>query len=161
MLKYRVASMLISVICVCPAAFAQTASTAPATPPTSTSSDPGASAKPDSAKEGSTSLAVYFKSGSSSLGAQDKAILDQASRTFNEGKPIVMILTGSSDRAGSAAVNLELSQKRATAVLQGLLSRGIPADRFQVVAKGETDLPVPTSQGVAEAKNRRVEITWR
>jgi flagellar motor protein MotB len=46
-------------------------------------------------------------------------------------------------------------------VLKGLLNRGIPADRFQVLDKGETDLPVPTDHGVAEPKNRRVDITWR
>ena len=88
-------------------------------------------------------------------------MLDHASRAYNEGKPIVMILTGSADRTGSAEANLELSQRRAAAVLKGLLDRGIPADRFQVLAKGETDLPVPTSTGVAEGQNRRVEITWR
>jgi hypothetical protein len=27
--------------------------------------------------------------------------------------------------------------------------------------KGETELPVATNSGVAEAQNRRVEITWR
>jgi outer membrane protein OmpA-like peptidoglycan-associated protein len=42
-------------------------------------------------------------------------------------------------------------------VLQGLLARGIPADRFRVLAKGETELPVPTNAGVAELQNRRVE----
>ncbi len=88
-------------------------------------------------------------------------MLDHASRAYSEGKPIVMILTGSADRTGSAEVNLDLSQRRAEAVLRGLLARGIPADRFQVLAKGETDLPVPTDQGVAELQNRRVEITWR
>ena len=71
-----------------------------------------------------------------------------------------MILTGSSDRVGSAQVNLTLSQRRATAVLRGLLARGIPADRFQVLAKGETELPVPEKQGQAQAQNRRVEISW-
>jgi hypothetical protein len=80
---------------------------------------------------------------------------------FNEAKPIVMILTGTADRTGDAAVNLELYQCRAVGVLQGLLARGIPADRFQVLAKGETELPVPTNEGVAELQNRRVEITWR
>jgi len=72
-----------------------------------------------------------------------------------------MILTGTADRTGNPVVNLELSQRRAAAVLQGLLDRGIPGDRFQVLAKGETDLPVPTDAGVAELQNRRVEITWR
>ena len=56
---------------------------------------------------------------------------------------------------------LELSERRAAAVLRGLLARGIPADQFQVLAKGETELPVPTNLGVAELQNRHVEITWR
>jgi outer membrane protein OmpA-like peptidoglycan-associated protein len=106
-------------------------------------------------------LVVYFETGSSTIRNQDKAVLDHASRAYNEGKPIVMILSGTADRTGTAEVNLELSQRRAAAVLKGLLARGIPADRFQVLAKGETELPVPTNSGVAELQNRRVEITWR
>ena len=106
-------------------------------------------------------LVVFFDMGSSTIRNEDKAVLDHASRAYNEGKPIVMILTGTADRTGSAEVNLELSQRRAAAVLKGLLARGIPADRFQVLAKGETELPVPTNSGVAELQNRRVEITWR
>jgi outer membrane protein OmpA-like peptidoglycan-associated protein len=106
-------------------------------------------------------LVVYFDMGSSAIRNEDKAVLDHASRAYNEGKPIVMILTGTADRTGDAAVNLDLSERRAAAVLRGLIARGIPADRFQVLAKGETELPVPTNSGVAEAQNRRVEITWR
>jgi outer membrane protein OmpA-like peptidoglycan-associated protein len=106
-------------------------------------------------------LVVYFDLGSTAIRNEDKAVLDHASRAFNEGKPIVMILTGTADRTGDAAVNLEISQLRAAAVLKGLIARGIPADRFQVLAKGETELPVPTNPGVAEVQNRRVEITWR
>jgi outer membrane protein OmpA-like peptidoglycan-associated protein len=106
-------------------------------------------------------LVVLFDVGSTTIRNQDKAVLDHASRAYSEGKPIVMILTGTADRTGSAEVNLELSQARAQAVLKGLLARGIPADRFQVLAKGETELPVATNSGVAELQNRRVEITWR
>ena len=105
-------------------------------------------------------LVVYFESGSSTLRAQDKSVLDRASRAYNEGKPIVMILTGTSDRVGKPELNLSLSQRRATAVLKGLLDRGIPADRFQVLAKGESELPVPTKSGISEAEDRRVEISW-
>jgi outer membrane protein OmpA-like peptidoglycan-associated protein len=106
-------------------------------------------------------LVLYFDVGSTTIRNEDRAVLDAASRAYNEGKPIVMILTGSSDRTGSSESNLTLSERRAGAVLKGLRDRGIPADRFQVLAKGETDLPVPTDQGVAELRNRRVEITWR
>jgi OmpA-OmpF porin, OOP family len=73
----------------------------------------------------------------------------------------VMIVSGSTDSTGLPAVNLRLSRRRANNVLQGLLSRGIPVERFQVTAKGETDLLVPTPPGVSEERNRRVEITWR
>jgi outer membrane protein OmpA-like peptidoglycan-associated protein len=106
-------------------------------------------------------LVLYFDVASSTIRNEDRAVLDAASHAYNEGKPIVMILTGSSDRTGSSEANLTLSERRAGAVLKGLRDRGIPADRFQVLAKGETDLPVPTDQGVAELRNRRVEITWR
>jgi outer membrane protein OmpA-like peptidoglycan-associated protein len=129
--------------------------------------NPSAPAKTDVVKTDAAApaapapLVVYFDLGSTTIRNEDKAVLDHASRAFNEGKPIVMILSGTADRTGDAAVNLELSQLRATAVLKGLIARGIPADRFQVLAKGETELPVPTNPGVAEAQNRRVEITWR
>lgn len=120
-----------------------------------------AGAAPSEAKQAApSSLVILFENGSSVLRSRDEAILDRASRAYNEGKPIVMILTGSSDRVGNAQENLILSQRRATAVLKGLLDRGIPADRFQVLAKGETELPVPTKQGVSEVQNRRVEISW-
>ena len=118
------------------------------------------SAAPKEAQGAPAPLVVLFETGSSALLPQYQAVLDHASRAYNEGKPIVMIVTGSSDRVGTPQVNLTLSQRRATAVLKGLLDRGIPANRFQVLAKGETELPVPTVQGVAEAQNRRVEISW-
>jgi outer membrane protein OmpA-like peptidoglycan-associated protein len=106
-------------------------------------------------------LVVLFDLASVKVKSKELAVLDKASRAYSEGKPIVMIITASSDRVGGAALNLRLSQQRATAVLNGLLERGIPADRFQLLAKGETELPVPEKEGVPEARNRRVEITWR
>ena len=58
-------------------------------------------------------LVVFFDVGSTTIRKEDKAVLDHASRAYSEGKPIVMILTGTADRTGSAEVNLELSQLRA------------------------------------------------
>ncbi len=142
--------LLIAVALGSGAATAQTAQPAPAAP----------SETPKPATGAPSSLVVLFDSGSSTLRAQDRATLDRAARAYNEGKPIVMILTGSSDRVGDAKLNLSLSQQRATAVLKGLLDRGIPAEHFQVLAKGETELPVPTQPGVAEMRNRSVAISW-
>lgn len=126
----------------------------PTNPPQAATADPQAGQAP-------APLVVLFESGKSDLRPQDRAVLDRASRAFNEGKPIVMILTGSADRVGAAATNLTLSEKRARAVLKGLLDRGIPADRFQLLAKGQTEPPISTREGVSEARNRSVVISWR
>jgi outer membrane protein OmpA-like peptidoglycan-associated protein len=150
--------LLTSCLAVSVAARAADSSTPANNPPAATKTDV---AKTDAAPAAPAPLVVYFDMGSTTIRNDDKAVLDHASRAFNEGKPIVMILTGTADRTGDAAVNLEISQLRAAAVLKGLIARGIPADRFQVLAKGETELPVPTNAGVAEPQNRRVEITWR
>jgi outer membrane protein OmpA-like peptidoglycan-associated protein len=149
--------VLLAVSCIAGSAAAQTPS--PTAPPQAPAQAAKADAQP--APAAPAPLVVLFDVGSTTIRNEDKAVLDHASRAYSEGKPIVMILTGTADRTGSAEVNLELSQRRAEAVLKGLLARGIPADRFQVLAKGETELPVPTNEGVADMQNRRVEITWR
>lgn len=118
-------------------------------------------ASPTQATAAPESLVLHFDLGSSSIRPQDEALLDQASRLYRDGNPIVMIVTGSTDTAGAPELNLSLSQQRASTVLRGLIARGIPAERFQIVAKGETDLLVQTEDGVEEERNRRVEITWR
>jgi outer membrane protein OmpA-like peptidoglycan-associated protein len=140
--------------CLAASAAAQTSGSPAQTPTDVAKTDAPAPAAP-------APLVVYFDMGSSAIRNEDKVVLDHASRAYNEGKPIVMILTGTADRTGNPEENLVLSERRAAAVLRGLLARGIPADRFQVLAKGETELPVPTNPGVAELENRRVEITWR
>jgi OOP family OmpA-OmpF porin len=108
-----------------------------------------------------SSLSVYFALGSTTVRPQDIAVLDHASRLYRDGHPIVMIVSGSSDSTGDASANLRLSQERADAVVRDLVARGIPVDRFQVLAKGETDLAVPTPPRTPEPRNRNVQITWR
>jgi outer membrane protein OmpA-like peptidoglycan-associated protein len=135
------------------------AQNAPATSPAPSAPSPAPSAA-GPAPSAPSSLVLHFDPGSATVRQQDVPLLDQASRLYRAGKPIVMIVTGTADTTGSAAANLQLSERRANNVLQGLVSRGIPVERFQVVAKGETDPVVPTKADVAEERNRSVEITW-
>jgi outer membrane protein OmpA-like peptidoglycan-associated protein len=107
------------------------------------------------------SLSIFFACGSAAISPEAESVLDQAARTYRDGKPIIMVVAGGSDATGSPAGNLRLSQHRAENVLQGLVARGIPVERFQVLAKGETEPAVPDPQGTPEARNRRVEISWR
>ena len=106
-------------------------------------------------------LVLLFGNGATTLDAENVAILDKASRLYREGRPIIMIVSGSTDSVGDPAQNLLLSQQRANMVAKGLMARGIPAERTQILAKGETNPAVEAPRGTPEAQNRRVEITWR
>jgi len=107
------------------------------------------------------SISLFFAPGSISIRAEDEPTLDQASRLYRDGNPIIMVVAGATDAPGSAQANLQLSQRRANVVVRELVARGIPIERFQLVAKGETDPAVPATDGAAELRNRRVDITWR
>lgn len=138
-------------------AAAQQAADSPPNAPVSAPAPGGSAEGADAAGK----LVLLFATGSSGLDARNEAILDQASRLYREGRPIIMIVSGSADAVGSPEENLLLSQRRANAVARGLMVRGIPAERTQILAKGETNPAVPAQRGVPEAQNRRVEITWR
>lgn len=107
------------------------------------------------------SLKILFATNSATVSADGNAVLDQASRLFRDGNPIVMIVAGGADTVGQADYNLQLSVRRAEAVAQGLTDRGIPADRLQVLGRGTSELPVPTDDETATPENRVVEISWR
>jgi outer membrane protein OmpA-like peptidoglycan-associated protein len=70
-------------------------------------------------------------------------------------------LEGHTDSSGSAEYNQRLSQNRAIAVRDGLISRGVPASNVSLAAKGERELRVPTGDGVRNQSNRWVRIYVR
>jgi outer membrane protein OmpA-like peptidoglycan-associated protein len=65
---------------------------------------------------------------------------------------------GHTDNTGTAAYNFDLSQRRAVAVRDILLSAGVPSNRLSAAGAGE-DRPVATNLTTSgRAQNRRVEI---
>ena len=102
---------------------------------------------------------ITFPSGGTRLTPEDQAQLDLAARLFRDVNPVEMFSIGYSDTVGSEYSNLLLSARRAEAVKQALIARGIPADRVKVQALGASD-PVNASDP-ASAENRRVVIQWR
>ena len=106
-------------------------------------------------------LTILFPDGSAKVGQDGIATLDQASRLYRAGNPIVMIVTGSTDATGNASRNLVLSERRAKAVLDGLVERGVPVAKLQLLAAGSTE-PAPNAPASGAApEDRRVEIRWR
>ncbi len=101
---------------------------------------------------------VHFLNDSSELtpGAQRKA--REAAEWFRSNDPSKIRVVGFSDTRGSADYNLALSQRRADSVAALLVRAGIPEDRLEIEGLGESRLPEPTGDGVAEPLNRCVGI---
>ena len=106
-------------------------------------------------------LTILFPDGSARIDGSGVSTLDQASRLYRAGNPIVMIVTGATDATGDASQNLVLSERRARAVLDGLVERGVPIAKLQLLAAGSTVPAVSEPSGAAAPENRRVEISWR
>lgn len=75
-------------------------------------------------------------------------------------KPNEVTVAGHTDTSGSSEYNAKLSQKRAEAVSQALTDRGVTNRILDKKAYGESNLEIPTADGVRKAENRRVEIQF-
>jgi outer membrane protein OmpA-like peptidoglycan-associated protein len=100
---------------------------------------------------------VLFKTGKWDLKAAAMAKLDQIAEALR-GKEQPMVVLGFTDNVGNRENNMDLSMKRATAVRDYLVGRGIPSDLITAQGKGPDD-PVSDNSSVdGRAANRRVEI---
>ncbi|MBK8082386.1 MAG: OmpA family protein [Devosia sp.] len=70
----------------------------------------------------------------------------------------VVDVYGHTDSSGSDSYNLELSQKRATAVATVLANQGVDQRRFYITGKGEEDPIASNATEAGRQQNRRVEI---
>jgi iron complex outermembrane receptor protein len=106
------------------------------------------------------SYMVFFDFNKSDLTSEAVTIVDQAARNVGPAKAMTLIVTGHTDTVGSAAYNMRLSRRRAESVAAELEKQGIPSGEIAIVAKGKTDLLVPTGDGVREPQNRRVTVVY-
>ena len=67
-------------------------------------------------------------------------------------------IAGHADSRYTAEYNLELSRRRAEAVKKYLVSKGLDADRFEVVWFGETKPIASNDTAAGQQKNRRTEF---
>lgn len=70
-------------------------------------------------------------------------------------------ITGHTDLVDTEARNLTLGQERADAVSAFLQKEGVPAEIISTESQGESSPVVPTKEGVAEGRNRRVNVFFR
>ena len=101
---------------------------------------------------------VFFDWDKSNLTPEAMAIVRTAAENAKRTGARNVEVTGYTDTSGSPAYNLGLSNRRANAVKAELVKQGVSAGSVTTVGKGETDLLVPTPDGVREPQNRRAKI---
>jgi len=104
---------------------------------------------------------LYFIFGSDELTEQSRAQLPAILGSIKEFPAPEVAVVGHTDRVGPADVNARLALDRAEAARDLLLREGLDPNLIQVTSHGESNPVVPTADGVAEPRNRRVEVTVR
>ncbi len=102
--------------------------------------------------------AIYFNSGRSSFRPGVSGKLDLIAEIMAQYPEANFNIEGHTDSSGAASTNLRLSDKRAAAVVDYLIKKGIPAARLSSKGFGE-DYPIASNATRdGRAQNRRVEI---
>jgi hypothetical protein len=101
---------------------------------------------------------IHFDVDSDILRPDAAPALEQILAALVANPNIRVTIEGHTDSDGSDAHNLDLSQRRATAVVAWLTDRKLPADRLQALGKGETTPMADNASAVGRAMNRRVEV---
>jgi outer membrane protein OmpA-like peptidoglycan-associated protein len=101
---------------------------------------------------------VTFDTNSTVVRPGLRSELDRVATFMNQYPNTLVRVEGHTDSKGSNEYNMDLSNRRAIAVKNLLIQRGIADSRLDVVGYGET-MPVATNDTEAgRQKNRRVEI---
>ena len=134
----------------------------PATPATPAKPTPPAKPAPASVKQAVVIQAdALFDFDKSVLRPDGRQSIDGALGKLKGVDVEMVIATGHTDSVGSDAYNQRLSERRAAAVKDYLVSKGIPAAKITTIGKGESQ-PVATNKTAeGRQKNRRVDIEFK
>jgi outer membrane protein OmpA-like peptidoglycan-associated protein len=82
------------------------------------------------------------------------AILD----AIRQRRSTVITVIGHTDTTADPTYNYQLGLRRAQGVATFLRTHGVDSSSLMVSSHGDTDLAIKTARGVAQARNRRVEV---
>jgi outer membrane protein OmpA-like peptidoglycan-associated protein len=111
--------------------------------------------------ERATHYTLYFVEGSDELTEDSKAVFEHVFGDLASRKVPDIVVVGHTDAVGTDKFNDELARKRADAVRAALVRRGIAEADVVAIGRGKRELLIPTPDGIAEPRNRRVEIVVR
>ncbi len=101
---------------------------------------------------------VEFELNSDALTEVGRDLLDEVFEALQLVPDVPVEIAGHADTTGNAESNQELSERRARAVLDYLVDRGVDPERFTVVGYGDTRPIASNDTEEGRAKNRRIEF---
>jgi len=108
---------------------------------------------------GSVIYGINFDFNSATLRPDSEPLLQQLFEGLKADLSTSIVVEGHTSTEGSDAYNLDLSQRRAQAVVDDLVVRGIDPTRISALGRGESEpLFSPDDDEATRSMNRRVEI---
>ena len=101
---------------------------------------------------------LYFDYDSDKILPNSYAEIQRLMLFLKQNKNIKIKIVGHTDNQGSNAYNLDLSRRRAEALMNALIQKGISADRLIAEGKGSTQPITTNDTEEGRAQNRRVEV---
>jgi outer membrane protein OmpA-like peptidoglycan-associated protein len=101
---------------------------------------------------------IFFDLNRARIKSASNGILDAVAEVLKTNADLSVRIEGHTDDSGSSESNRELSQKRAEAVRDYLVAKGVDAARLEAVGYGEDKPLVEGTSDEARSKNRRVEF---
>jgi len=106
-----------------------------------------------------TVYGVRFDTGSAAIKPESAATLAEIAKLLNKDSNLKLYVVGHTDNAGALAANMELSRKRAAAIVQALTTKyGIAASRLAPFGAGPYAPVASNDSEAGRALNRRVEL---
>lgn len=108
-----------------------------------------------------TSFTLYFVEGKDEFTDASKQILADVFAELAKHPVPDIVIVGHTDSVGTDTFNDALALRRAETVRAMLIGRGLSPAGIAAVGRGKREPLVPTADGIAEPRNRRVEIVVR
>lgn len=137
---------------------------APASPPAPPSLQPVPQARPapppppQSSPPPVQTFVVFFDFNAAELSREAQLIVREAINTARQQRIARIIIVGHTDTVGSRTYNQRLSERRALAVKNEMISGGLDEEQITTVGRNFADPLVRTGAGVREPQNRRAVI---
>ena len=101
---------------------------------------------------------TQFAFDSAELTPEARGILDENAAVMERESDVKVRIEGHTDSIGPEAYNQGLAERRAKAVEDFLISKGVSADRLEIMGYGPSSPIAPNNTEEGRAMNRRVEL---